>query len=74
MNENKKYIVIFHDYLTISYLNIDRGGILTTLVANMLDSDIVVSKFKLWSCYYVHFRTNTLEKPMNPLIPQLWVK
>ena len=29
---------------------------------------IVVSEFVLQSCYYVHFRTNTLGKGMNPLI------
>ena len=28
-------------------------------VANVLDCDIVVSKFKLQRDYYVHFRTNT---------------
>ena len=34
-----------------------------------------VSEFKLHSRYYIHFRTNTLEKGMNLLIlPQLWVK
>ena len=29
---------------------------------------IVVSEFELQSCYYVHFRANTLGKGMNPLI------
>ena len=29
---------------------------------------IVVSEFDLQSCYYVHFRTNTLRKGINPLI------
>ncbi len=38
------------------------------VVANLLDCDIVVSEFKLQSCYYIHFRTNTLGKGMNPLI------
>ena len=28
------------------------------VVANVLDSDIVINEFKLQSCYYVHFRTN----------------
>ena len=37
------------------------------IVANMLDCDIVVSQFELQSSYYVHFRTNTLEKGMKPL-------
>ena len=29
---------------------------------------VVVSEFELQSRYYVHFRTNTLEKGINPLI------
>ena len=39
------------------------------VVANMLDSDIIVSEFKLQSCYYVHFQINTVGKGVNPLIP-----
>ena len=30
---------------------LSEGGV----VANMMDSDIIVSKFDLKSCYYVHF-------------------
>ena len=33
-----------------------------------MDCGIVVSEFELQSRYYVHFRTNTLGKSMNPLI------
>ena len=33
-----------------------------------LDCRIIVSEFKLKSCYYDHFWTNTLGKGMNPLI------
>ena len=33
-----------------------------------LDNGIVVSEFELQSLYYVHFRTNTFGKGMNPLI------
>ena len=40
--------------------------------ANVLDCNIVVREFDLQSHYYVYFRTNTLGKDMNPLIPQLW--
>ena len=45
-------------------------------VTTMMDYDIIVSEFELQSHYYVHFRTNTLGKEMNILIPptQLWVK
>ena len=28
-------------------------------VVNRLDCDSVLSKFKLQSCYYIHFQTNT---------------
>ena len=34
------------------------------VVANVLDSDTLVSKFELQSGYFVHFRTNTLRKGM----------
>ena len=33
-----------------------------------IDCGIVVSEFELRSRYYVHFRADTLEKGMNPLI------
>ena len=36
--------------------------------ANMVDYDIVVSEFKLESCYYVYFSINTLGKCIDPLI------
>ena len=39
------------------------------IVANLLDCDVIVSKYELPLCYYVHFRTNTFEKGMNPLTP-----
>ena len=39
-----------------------------SIVANVLDCNIVVSEFKLQWCYYVHFWTNTSEKSMNLLI------
>ena len=32
--------------------------------------EILVSKFELQSCYYGHFRTNTLGKSMTPLSSQ----
>ena len=40
------------------------------LMATKLDCDIVVSEFEIQSRYYVHFRTNTPGKDMNPLMPQ----
>ena len=38
------------------------------VMVKVMDCGIVVSEFVLQSRYYVHFRTNTLEKGMNPLI------
>ena len=38
------------------------------VMVNVLEYGIVVSKFKLQSRYYVHVRTSTLGKGMNPLI------
>ena len=37
--------------------------------ANVLDWDIIVSYFELWSRYYVQFWINTLGKDINSLIP-----
>ena len=36
--------------------------------AKVLDSDLKVNELDLQLRYYVHFRTNTLGKGMNPLI------
>ena len=38
-------------------------------MAKVPDYDLKVSKFELTSHCYVHFRNNTLEKSVNPLIP-----
>ena len=38
------------------------------IVVRVMDCGIVVSEFVLQSRYYIHFRANTLEKGMNPLI------
>ena len=38
------------------------------VMVSVLDSNLDVSEFKLWSCYYIHFRTDTLGKGINPLI------
>ena len=38
------------------------------VMVKAMDCRIVVSKFVLQSCYYVHFWANTLGKGMNPLI------
>ena len=41
------------------------------IIAKVLDSDLKMSKFKLQSCYYVHFWTNTLGKDMTLLTQPL---
>ena len=38
------------------------------VMVQTMDCGIVVSEFKLQSCYNVHFQTNTLGKGMNSLI------
>ena len=38
------------------------------VMVKAMDCRIVVSEFELQSRYYIHFRTNTLGKGMNPLI------
>ena len=37
------------------------------VMVKALDCATVESEFELLPCYYVHFRTNTLGKGMNPL-------
>ena len=37
------------------------------IVANVLDCDVVVSEFEMYSQYYVHSRTNTIGKSRNSL-------
>ena len=38
------------------------------VMVKAMNGGIVLSEFVLQSCYYVHFRANTLRKGMNPLI------
>ena len=44
------------------------GGVSCGVMVKVLDCRIVVCKFELQLCYYIHFQTNTLGKGMNPLI------
>ena len=44
------------------------GGCPCGVMVNAMDCWNVISKFDLQLRYYVHFRTNTLGKGMNPLI------
>ena len=45
-------------------------GRLRSVVAKVLYCGLEVSEFELQSCYYVHFRTNSLGKDMSIFIPQ----
>ena len=38
------------------------------VMVKALDCEMLLSEFELQLCYYIYFRTNTLEKVMNPLI------
>ena len=49
-------------------LKMNRGRPHRVMV-KVLGSGILVCKFKLQSCYYVHFQTNTLAKGMKPPCP-----
>ena len=56
---NFSWTIILH----LQYRGCPRG-----VMVKAMDCGIVVSEFVLQSCYYVHFRANTLGKGMNPLI------
>ena len=65
-------LLIFFSFIhKIKYSNV-RGWSYGIMV-QVLDCSLEVSEFKLHSCYYVHFRTITLRKGINPPT-QLWVK
>ena len=59
-------------WILVRYVCVRRSP--HSVVANMLNCNLKVSEFDLWSRYYVHFRTNTLGKVMNPHFSQLGVK
>ena len=44
------------------------GGKGRGVIIKVIDCGIVVSEFVLQSCYYDHFRANTLRKGINHLI------
>ena len=66
------YIYIYIYILKSVYLGskslFEQGGCPRGVMVKAMDCEIVVSEFVLQSRYYVHFRTNTLGKGMNPLI------
>ena len=50
------------------------GRSLRYVVANELDCDIVISEFEPPLRYYLHFKTNTHDKSINPFIYPGWIK
>ena len=48
--------------------------ILCDVVVNGLECDILVSEFKIQSCYFANFRTKTQKKDIEPFYPPPWVK
>ena len=47
---------------------LSMGGCPRGVMVKVMDSGIIVSMFELHLRYYIHFRTNTLGKGMNPFI------
>ena len=54
--------------LHTSMITITLWGCPRGVMVKVMNCGIVVREFILQSCYYVHFRANTLGKGMNPLI------
>ena len=48
-----------------SFKNEITGGCPRGVMVNAMNCGFVVSEFVLQSCYYVHFRSNTLGKGMG---------
>ena len=59
------YIMPNTVYTYIKYRGVCPHGVMVKAV----DCGIIVSEFVPQSCYYVHFRANTLGKGMNPPYP-----
>ena len=81
----KQFVFLFRNLILLELSHFKRHsfcaqiqtryeGSYHVVMVKVLGCNIVVSEFKLQSCHYVHFRTNTLWKSMTPLSPQLWVK
>ena len=60
----KLYLSIYLLIYLSQFMGCPRG-----VMVNAMDCGIVVNKFVLQSCYYVHFQVNTLGKGMNPPYP-----
>ena len=71
-------INVGHSVVKICYFNVYLCHLHESsfgIMAKVLDSGLKVSKFKLQSCYYIQFWTDTLGKGIEPPYPcQLWIK
>ena len=56
--KSERLMLCFNKYEIPIYI----GGCLRGVMVKAIDCGIVVREFVLQSCYYVHFRTNTLGK------------
>ena len=50
----------------LTLVKLNNLGSLPVIMANVMDSEILVSEFKPQSRYYSHFRANILGNGMNP--------
>ena len=73
-----KNIILNHSNLCRFICNVNADylvmGNTRSLMAKVVEFDFEESEFKLTSSYYVHFRINILEKGMNLLFLQLWLR
>ena len=68
-SEKEQYKTLNIDFSVISTHAVKIwAGYPRGVMFKAMDCGIVVREFVLQSCYYVHFRTNTLGKGMNPVI------
>ena len=58
-----------YPFIVIALRSIYKWGKPYGIVANALDCDLIVSRFKLQLHYYVHFLINIIGKGTNPPYP-----
>ena len=64
----KQKFVDLYSYREVYMRSEKTGGGPCGVMVKALDCGIVVSEFKLWQCYYIHFWINTLGKGINLII------
>ena len=66
--ETVEVIMMLNKNMNVKVCSSYGGVCLRGVMVKAVDCGIVVSEFVFQSCYYVHFRANTLGKGINPLI------